>query len=138
MMKFLALNSDLLARIILSLLSSFTVTDYFQKINFQKFNLVILNFELPSPPLYALCELFRKQAALCGNDSVLEKIRDSLLCATDRCIKVTSKIILPSVSRVNQFEMKDTCFEFAINVSRQGNNVKIKLNLKTNLQRFQS
>ena len=26
-----------------------------------------------------------------------------------------------SAVRVNQFEMKDTCFEFAINVSRQGN-----------------
>ena len=33
-----------------------------------------------------------------------------------------------SAARVNQFEMKDTCIEFAI-VSRQGNNVKIKLHL---------
>ena len=41
-------------------------------------------------------------------------------------------------ARVNQFEMKDTCFEFVINVSRQGNNVEIKLNLKKNLQRLQS
>ena len=32
---------------------------------------------------------------------------------------------------VNQLEIKDTCIEFVINnVSRQGNNVKIKLNLK--------
>ena len=31
---------------------------------------------------------------------------------------------------VNQFEMKEVCFEFAINASGQGNNVKIKLNLK--------
>ena len=38
-----------------------------------------------------------------------------------------------SAARLNQFEMKDTCFEFVINVSRQGNNVKIKLNLKVNL-----
>ena len=38
-----------------------------------------------------------------------------------------------SAEKVNQFEMKDTCFELVINVSRQGNNVKIKLNLKTNL-----
>ena len=35
-----------------------------------------------------------------------------------------------SVARVNQVAMKDTCFEFVINVSRQGKNVKIKLNLK--------
>ena len=40
-----------------------------------------------------------------------------------------------SAARVNQFEMKNTCFEFVINVSGQGNNVKIKLNLKINLQR---
>ena len=39
---------------------------------------------------------------------------------------------------MNQFEMKDTCFQFMINVSRQGNNAKIKYNLKINLQRFQS
>ena len=33
-----------------------------------------------------------------------------------------------------QFEMKGTCIEFAINnVSLQGSDVKIKLNLKTNL-----
>ena len=38
-----------------------------------------------------------------------------------------------SAARVNQFEMKDTCFEFVINVSRQGDNVKIKLNLKTKI-----
>ena len=43
-----------------------------------------------------------------------------------------------SAARVNQFEMKDACFEFVINVPRQGNNVKIKLNLKINLQRLQS
>ena len=43
-----------------------------------------------------------------------------------------------SAARVNQFEMKDACFEFVINVLRQGNNVKIKYNLKINLQRLQS
>ena len=43
-----------------------------------------------------------------------------------------------SATRVNQFEMKNTCFQFVINVSRQGNNVKIKYNLKKNLQRLQS
>ena len=37
-----------------------------------------------------------------------------------------------SAARVNQFEMNDTCFEFVINVSRQGNNVKMKLNSKQN------
>ena len=43
-----------------------------------------------------------------------------------------------SAARVNQFGLKDMCFEFVINVSRQGNNVKMKLNLKINLQRLQS
>ena len=43
-----------------------------------------------------------------------------------------------AAARVNQFKMKDTCFEFVISVSRQGNNVKIKYNLKVNLQRLQS
>ena len=43
-----------------------------------------------------------------------------------------------SAARVNQFELKDMCFEFVINVSQQGNNVKMKLNLKINLQRLQS
>ena len=41
-------------------------------------------------------------------------------------------------ARMNQFEMENTSFEFVINVSRQGNNVKIKLNLKIKLQKFQS
>ena len=36
-----------------------------------------------------------------------------------------------SIAWVNQFEIKDTCIEFAINnVSPQGNNVKIERNLK--------
>ena len=35
-----------------------------------------------------------------------------------------------SPARVNQFEMKDTFIEFVIDVSRQGNNEKKKLNLK--------
>ena len=34
------------------------------------------------------------------------------------------------MARVNQFEMKDKCIEFVINVSRQGNNVKVKLIFK--------
>ena len=35
------------------------------------------------------------------------------------------------MARVNQLEIKDTCFKFAINnVSRQGDNKKIKLNLE--------
>ena len=45
---------------------------------------------------------------------------------------------LSSSARVNQFEMKDTCIEFDINVLQQGNNVKTTLNLKINLQRLQS
>ena len=42
-----------------------------------------------------------------------------------------------SATRVNQFEIKDTCFQFVINVSRQGINVKMKYNLKIDLQRLQ-
>ena len=45
-------------------------------------------------------------------------------------------IYIYSAARANQFEMKNTCFEFVINVSPQGDNVKIKLNLKINLQRL--
>ena len=37
-----------------------------------------------------------------------------------------------SATRVSQFEMKGTCFQFVTNVSRQDNNVKIKYNLKIN------
>ena len=99
MMKFLALTFYFLARIILTLISSSAITDCFQKVNFQGFNFVILSFELPSAFLYASCELFEKQAVLCGNNSVLLKIRDSLLCVTNRCIEVTTKLILPSISR---------------------------------------
>ena len=43
MMKFLALTSYLLARITLTLMSSFAITSCFQKVNFQAFNLLILN-----------------------------------------------------------------------------------------------
>ena len=42
-----------------------------------------------------------------------------------------------SAARVSQFERK-TRFEFLINASQQGNNVKTKLNLRKNLQRFHS
>ena len=99
MMKFLALTLDLLARITLTLILSFAITGCFQKVNFQGFNSVVLNFELPAAFLYALYELFKKYAVLCGNNSALVKIRDSLLYATNCFIKVISKIILPSVSR---------------------------------------
>ena len=58
MMKFLAVTFYLLARITLTLVSSFAITGCFQKDDVQGFNLVILNFELPSAFLYALCELF--------------------------------------------------------------------------------
>ena len=53
-MKFLALTLYLLARITLTLISSTAIIGYFQKLNFQGFNLVIWNFELPSEFLYAL------------------------------------------------------------------------------------
>ena len=59
-MKFLALTSYFLARMTLTLMSSFAVTSCFQKVNFQAFKLVILNFELPSAFLHVLCELLEK------------------------------------------------------------------------------
>ena len=43
-----------------------------------------------------------------------------------------------SDTKVDQFEMKDTCFQFVINASQQGNNVKMKYNLKIHWQRLQS
>ena len=43
-----------------------------------------------------------------------------------------------SAARLNQSETKEMCFKFVINVSEQGNNVKIKLDLNTILQRLQS
>ena len=49
MMKFLALTSYLLARLTLTLFSYFAIIGYFQKVNFQGFNLAILNFE------FAIC-----------------------------------------------------------------------------------
>ena len=95
-LKFLALTLYLLARTTLTLISS---SSCFQNVNFQGFNLVISNFELSSAFLYASCELLEKQPVLCRNNSILVRIRDSLLCVTNRCIKVTSKLMLPSVSR---------------------------------------
>ena len=61
MMKFLALTLYFLARITLTLITSFAITGCFQKVSFQGFNLDILNFELPSAFLYALYELFKKR-----------------------------------------------------------------------------
>ena len=43
-----------------------------------------------------------------------------------------------SATKVNQFEMNNAFFQFVINVSWEGNNAKIKDNLKMNLQRLQS
>ena len=54
MMKFLALTLYLLARIILTLICSSAIIVCFQKVNFQRCNLLIWNFELPSAFLYAL------------------------------------------------------------------------------------
>ena len=60
MMKLLTLTLYLLARITLTLISSSAITGCFQKANFQEFNLVILNFELPAGFLYASYELLEK------------------------------------------------------------------------------
>ena len=56
-MKFLALTLYLLARIRLVLILSSAIILCFQKVNFQGFNLVILNFELAFVFLYALVSL---------------------------------------------------------------------------------
>ena len=60
MMKCLALTSYLLGRITMTLISSFGITGCFQNVIFRGFDLLILNFELPSAFLYALYELFKK------------------------------------------------------------------------------
>ena len=80
MMEFLALNLHFLARITLTLISSSAIIDYFQKVNFQGFNLVILNFDLSSAFLYASCQLVEKQAVLCGNNIILLKTRQLAFC----------------------------------------------------------
>ena len=58
MMKLL--TSDLLARLTLTLISSFAIAGRFQKVNFHGFNLVVSNFELPSAFLYGFCEVCEK------------------------------------------------------------------------------
>ena len=58
-------------------MSFFVITGYFQKINFQGFNIVILKFELPSAFFYALCELLEKLAVYV-EIIMFGKIRDSL------------------------------------------------------------
>ena len=65
MMKFLALTLYLLARITLTLISSSAIIGCFQKLNFQGFNLVILNFELSFAFLCSSFESFKKWAVLC-------------------------------------------------------------------------
>ena len=40
---------------------------------------------------------YSKNSVLCGKNSVLGKIRESLLCVASRCIKITTKLILASV-----------------------------------------
>ena len=74
----LALTSDFLVRIVLTLISSFAITGCFQKVNFQGFNLVILNLKLPFAFFFGYVNW------------------DSLLCTTNRCVKVSGKT---SVSR---------------------------------------
>ena len=60
MIKFLALTLYLLARITLTLISPFAIVGCFKKVNFQEFNRVIWNFELPYAFLYPSFELFKK------------------------------------------------------------------------------
>ena len=43
-------------------MSSFAITGCFRTVDFQGFNLVLLNFELSSAFLYVLCELLEKLA----------------------------------------------------------------------------
>ena len=101
MMKFLASNLYSLARVTLTLILSSAIILCFQKVNFQGFNLVIWNFELPSVFSYTLVSLLWSVHSLfyVKKYSVLVKLGDNLLCVTNGCIKVTSKLILPSVFR---------------------------------------
>ena len=85
MMKLLALTLYLLAIITLALISSLAITGSFRRVSFEEFNLIILNFE-SSAFVNASCELFEKYAVWCGNIALV-KIRESLLCARNRCIK---------------------------------------------------
>ena len=97
-MKFLALSLYLLPTFILSS----AVIDCFQKVNNEKGNNLSLKIrlELPSAFLHESCRSPKKHAVLCENNIFSVKIKDSLLFVTNRCIKVTSKYALPSVSRV--------------------------------------
>ena len=99
MTKFLALTLSLLVRITLTLISYSAIISCFQKLKFQGFNLVVWNFELPFAFLHALVSYSRNSLFYVKKCSVLLKIRNSLLCVTNLCIKVTSKLILSSVSR---------------------------------------
>ena len=108
-MKFLALTLYLLATITLTLISSSAITRSFQNVCCQRFSLVIWNFEFPSPFLYALVSYSKNNLFY----NVLVKIRDSLLCVTNHCIIVTSKLLLPSFSR---FKFR-TCYKSRVNQS---------------------
>ena len=66
-MKFLASTLYLLARTTLTFISSSANIGCFQKFDFQGFNFVLWNSELPSGFLYAKCELFEKKAVLSEN-----------------------------------------------------------------------
>ena len=93
-MKFLVFTLYLVTRITLTLISSPAIIGCFPKVNFQGIDLVIWNFESS-----AFMWVIQKIGCFMWKYSVLVKIRESLLCVTNRCIKVTSKLILPSVSR---------------------------------------
>ena len=60
MMKFLALTSSLLARITLTLMSSFAMPVVFKKLVFRNLTYVLINFDLPSAFLYALYQLLEE------------------------------------------------------------------------------
>ena len=98
MMKLFALILYLLARITLTLISSSAITRCFQKFNIPGFNLVILNFDLPSALLHFSCKLFKKYAVLCGNNSVTENQGQLALCSKSLYKSYWQKI-LPVVCR---------------------------------------
>ena len=95
-MKFLALTLYLVARITLTLISSPAIIGCFRKVS-QWFNLVIGNFQLSA--FLRVMWVIRKISCFAWKYSVFGKTRESLLCATNRCIKVAVKLILPLVSR---------------------------------------
>ena len=103
MIKLSALTLNLLARITLTLIASSTIIACFQKVNFKGLNVIWVIWSYVICILVCIMWVIRNMSCCMWKYSVLVKIRESLLCVTNRCIKVISKLILPSVSRFKFF-----------------------------------